>query len=247
VWEARRAREGPRPYEHAHPADAVLGPPGAPVRVAWLGDSLAAGLGVDDVADTPAHTVAAMLERPVEVRMLARPGARTVDVLAHQLPHLPADIDLVVLSVGANDVAASGSRSAYARRLDAILSAIAPVPTIVLSLPDMATADRMPQPLRSLAGARARWFDGARARTAAAHPHVRSVDVASPPPGLTRRSARAHLCADRFHPGPLGYRVWAERIATVAHEILESRSLAGEGDQVPLPHPPVLVGEPQAA
>jgi lysophospholipase L1-like esterase len=116
----------------------------------------------------------------------------------------------------------------------------------------MATADRIPQPLRSLAGARARWFDGARARTAAAHPHVRSVDVASPPPGLTRRSARAHLCADRFHPGPLGYRVWAERIAIVAHEILESPSLespslAGEGDQVPLPLPPVLVGEPQAA
>ena len=55
---------------------------------------------------------------------------------------------------------------------------------------------------------------------ASTHAHVVSVDVASPPPGLSRRAARAHLCADRFHPGPLGYRVWAERIATVAHEVL---------------------------
>ncbi|MDP1820803.1 MAG: hypothetical protein Q8K58_13060 [Acidimicrobiales bacterium] len=38
--------------------------------------------------------------------------------------------------------------------------------------------------------------------------------------GMSRRAARAHLCADRFHPGPQGYRVWAERIATVAHEVL---------------------------
>jgi len=28
------------------------------------------------------------------------------------------------------------------------------------------------------------------------------------------------LCADRFHPGPEGYRVWAERIATACHAVL---------------------------
>jgi lysophospholipase L1-like esterase len=220
AWEARRARRGPRPYEQAHPADGPLGPLGTAVRITWLGDSLAAGLGVDDVADTPAHTVARMLERPVEVRMLAVPGARTTDVIARQLPWLDRGTDLVVISVGANDVAARGSRDEYAARLDDILAALAPIPTIVLSLPDMATADRMAEPLRSLAGARARWFDAARARVVAAHPHARSVDVASPPAGLTRREARAHLCADRFHPGPQGYRVWAERIAAVAHAAL---------------------------
>jgi lysophospholipase L1-like esterase len=220
VWEARRARGGPRPYEQALSADAVVGPPGAPVRVTWLGDSLAAGLGADDVADTPAHTVARMLERPVEVRMLAVPGARVEDVLRQQLPLLDRATDLVVVSVGANDVATGTAREAYAARLDTLLAAVAPTPTIVLSLPDMAMPDRLAEPLRTLAGLRARWFEAARQRVVATHPHARSVDVASRPVGMTRRVARTHLCADHFHPGPQGYRVWAERIALVADRLL---------------------------
>ncbi len=233
MWEARRARRGPRPYEHALVADGVVGPPGEPVRVTWMGDSLAAGLGADHLDDTPAHAVARMLDRPVEVRMLAVPGARAADVLERQLPRLSRDSDLVVLCVGANDVASADPRATYAARLDQILAALAPIPTIVLSLPDMATADRMAEPLRSLAGARCRWFEAGRARVAAAHPHVRSVDVASPPAGLTRRAARAHLSADRFHPGAEGYRVWAERIATIAGELLPGPSPA-PGPAVPL-------------
>jgi lysophospholipase L1-like esterase len=225
AWEARHARQGPRPYETALPADGRLGPPGTPIRVTWLGDSLAAGLGVDDVADTPAHAVARLLDRPVEVTMLAVPGARASHVLAEQLPRLGPDTDLVILSVGANDVASSCSREHYAGVVDRLLTAIAPIPTVMLSLPDMATADRMAEPLRTLAGARARWFEAARARVAAGHAHVRSVDVATPPPGMSRRALRAFLSADRFHPGPHGYRWWAERIATTAHDLLPALEL----------------------
>lgn len=221
AWEARRARSGPRPYDQALAADGHLGSPGDGVRITWLGDSLAAGLGVDHVEDTPAHVVARMLERPVELSVLAVPGARTLDVLAHQLPRLQhGAADLVVVCVGANDVASAGSRRAYASAYDALLRALAPLPTVALTLPDMATPDRMAEPLRTLAGARARWFEQARAAVAERHPHVVSVDIAARPAGLSRVGARAHLCADRFHPGPQGYRVWGERIAHVAHHLL---------------------------
>ena len=37
---------------------------------------------------------------------------------------------------------------------------------------------------------------------------------------MSRRELRAFLSADRFHPGPHGYRWWAERIATTAHALL---------------------------
>ena len=224
TWEARIARRGPRPYEVALPADGLLGPPGAPVRVAWLGDSLAAGLGADDVEETPARLVARMLERPVDLTVLAVPGSRAVDVVRDQLPKLDPATDLVVLSIGANDVASSGSRAEYVAALHRILAETDPIPTVVLSLPDMAMPDRIPQPLRAVAGARARWFEAGRARVAAAHPHVRSVDVASRPAGMTRYAARAYLSADRFHPGAEGYRCWAERIATACHALLEERS-----------------------
>jgi lysophospholipase L1-like esterase len=226
-WEAQRARGGERPYLDPLPSSGLvglgLGP--RPTRITWLGDSLAAGLGCDHVTDTPAHLTARLLERAVEVAMLAVPGAKVADVIEAQLPRLDRSSDLVVVSVGANDVASSTSRRQYATLLHLLLRDLAPLPTVALSLPDMAMPDRMAQPLRSIAGARARWFEAARARVADAHPHVTSVDIASRPPGLSRRAGRALLCSDRFHPGPDGYRLWAERIATTCHALLEPQAL----------------------
>lgn len=223
-WEAGRARRGPRPYETALAADALIGGDGrAAVRIAWLGDSLATGLGCDHVADTPAHLVARMLERPVEVRMLAVPGSRACHVLDEQLPRLRGDEDLVVVCVGANDVAGGTGRTRYAEQLHAVLAAVAPTPTILLSLPDMGMPDRLAQPLRGIAGAGARWFDAARRQVAAAHDHVHCVDIARRPATVSRRQGRQMLCADRFHPGPEGYRIWAERIADACDLLLENR------------------------
>jgi lysophospholipase L1-like esterase len=162
-----------------------------------------------------------MLERAVDVAVLAVPGSRAVHVREEQVPTLDRDVDVVVVCVGANDVASSTSRQQYAIELDAILTDLAPLPTIVLSLPDMAVADRMAQPLRFLAGLRARWFEAARAEVAARHPHVTSVDIASRPRAVSRRAARRLLCADRFHPGGEGYRMWAERISMACDRLLE--------------------------
>lgn len=226
AWQLRRARNGPRPYQEALVGSGLVGaalqvPGQRPTRIAWLGDSLAAGLGCDDVADTPAHLTARLLERAVEVTVLAVPGSRTVHVIDDQLPQLDRSVDLIVLCVGANDVASSARRRQYGVDLDAILTATAPIPTIVLSLPDISMADRIAEPLRTLAGVRARWFDAARARVVAAHVHAASVDIARRPDGVSRTAGRSMLCADRFHPGPQGYRVWAERIAAVCHQLLE--------------------------
>ncbi len=233
AWEARRARAEDCPFVEALPGTGAIGRGlrGDVLRVTWLGDSLAAGLGCEHVDDTPARLSARLLERPVEVRMLAVPGARTIDVLEHQLPLVTGRVDLVVLCVGANDVASPTSRATYARRVDEILRRLAPTPVVMLTLPDMSMPDRMAEPLRSVAGARARWFEAARARVAAHHPHVTSVDIASRPDGLTRKAGRALLCADRFHPGPSGYRLWAERIATAVDGLLSS------ADPVPQPGP----------
>ncbi len=224
AMQARRARGGDKPFIDALPGSGLVGAGlgDRPVRITWLGDSLAAGLGCDDLVDTPAHLTARLLERSVDVSMLAVPGSRIVHVLEEQLPLVDPASDLVVLCVGANDVAAATSRARYAVQLDAVLTRLAPTPVVLLTLPDMAMADRIGQPLRSLAGAAARWYDVARARVAAQHSHVVCVDIASRPAGLSRKAGRVMLCADRFHPGPEGYRVWAERIATACHQILES-------------------------
>ena len=236
AWEARRARGGERPYTEALDGTARLGGglTGAPLRVTWIGDSLAAGLGCDDVADTPAHLSARLLERAVDVTMLAVPGSKASDVIERQLDHVDPYTDVVVLCVGANDVASSTPRNLYARQVDEILTALAPIPVLMMTLPDMAMPDRMAEPLRSLAGARARYFEIARAKVAARHDHVVSVDIASRPAGLSRRAGRLMLCADRFHPGAEGYRLWAERIADALSIVLEPPVSAFHPSQVTL-------------
>lgn len=225
AWQARRATRGGRPYGSALDGTASVGSSlaGDPIQITWIGDSLAAGLGCDDVADTPAHLSAHLLERAVEVTMLAALGSKASDVIADQLEHVQPRTDIVVLCVGSNDVASSVARRVYATQVDYILTALAPTPVVMLTLPDMTMPDRMAQPLRSLAGVRARYFEAARARVAARHDHVMSVDIASRP-GLSRGAGRRLLCADRFHPAAEGYRLWAERIATACSTILESQA-----------------------
>ena len=228
AFQIHRAKTAPRPYVEALPADGLIGelgdagePGHPPVRVVWVGDSLAAGLGVDVVDDTPAHLVARMLDRPVDLTVLAVPGHTSADVIEHQLPSLLVrDADLVILCVGANDVAQMKKRSRYRAQLDGILGAVAPTPTVMLSLPDMGMPDRLAQPLRFLAARRGRWFERARAKVVAGHPHAVSVDVATRPPEMSRKVGRAMLCADKFHPGPEAYRIWAERIAEGCRTVL---------------------------
>lgn len=88
-------------------------------------------------------------------------------------------------------------------------------------MPDITMADRIGQPVRWLAGRRARYFDAARRRVTDRHPHAITADVATMPADLSRDAGRELLCADRFHPGPQVYRIWADRITTAARQLME--------------------------
>lgn len=197
-----------------------------PLRVVWLGDSLAAGLGADDPADTPALATAEALRMDCHISVLAVPGAKMADVLDTQIPALVSldapetRPDLVVIAVGANDVSAVTPRADFVADLHHVLTACHPTPVLLLSLPDIGCATRLGQPLRTVAAARARWLDRAQRSTAARFDNVVRVDIASLPPGVTRAQARTMLCADRFHPSGAGYRVWADRIAAAAAGIV---------------------------
>jgi len=240
----RTMRTAARPWTAAPSADGWYPGVGSPVRIAWLGDSVAAGLGADRAVDTPAAFVAGELARPCRVHVLAVVGAAVHDVAREQLPALEGLFlrgrppDLVVLSVGANDVAAGTSRRAFARTLDEVLEACGTVPVLLLSIPDVRCAALLPQPLRSVAAARARQLDRV-SRRVAGRRGVHRVDISSLPHGWSRRDAEALLSADRFHPAGPGYQVWGERIATAAAEVLESSA----GELTALVDEPAGLGE----
>ncbi|MFC7470338.1 SGNH/GDSL hydrolase family protein [Actinomadura keratinilytica] len=135
-------------------------PPLEPLRFLMLGDSTAAGQGVHRSRQTPAALLAsglaAVAERPVELRNVAVPGARSDD-LDRQVSLALADggwvPDVCVLMVGANDVthrmAATESVRLLASAVRRLRTAGAEV--VVGTCPDLGTIEPVYQPLRWLA------------------------------------------------------------------------------------------------
>ena len=213
VLELERARRHPKLVELDHVLDGDVGPDGEPLRVVWLGDSTAAGVGADTVEGALPRQVAMALDRPVRLRVLARSGARLRDVVAQQLPQV-ADLeerpDLVIVSVGANDVVHLTRRGTFRQQYASLLHALAGTRVVVLGIPDMASALVLAQPLRAVVGARARGVDRWIRSTAASFPDVHHIDIAKRP---RTTKAADYLSADRYHPNEAGYGLWASIVA----------------------------------
>lgn len=142
-------------YGHAYD---VPGEP--PLRLTMLGDSTAAGQGVHRAGQTPgallASGLAAVAERPVELRNVALPGARSDDLerqvgLVLSSPHPVPDI--CVIMVGANDVTHRMPPTQSVRCLAAAVRRLrtAGAEVVVGTCPDLGTIEPVQQPLRWLA------------------------------------------------------------------------------------------------
>ncbi|MEV7524040.1 SGNH/GDSL hydrolase family protein [Streptomyces sp. NPDC091371] len=134
-----------------------------PLRLAMLGDSTAAGLGVRRARQTPAALLAsglaAVAERPVELRNVAVSGAMSDD-LDRQVGLLidgpdgerPAP-DVCVIMIGANDVTRRMPPTQSVRHLTSAVRRLrmAGAEVVVGTCPDLGTIEPVYQPLRWLA------------------------------------------------------------------------------------------------
>lgn len=192
-------------------ADGVYGAgSGTPVRFAVLGDSMAAGLGVDDPADLPGVVLATGLAEevgaPVRLETHAISGSTTRD-LSVQVDRVLADPpDVALVIIGANDVTARLSVPVSAALLGAQVRRLraAGVGVVVGTCPDLGTVRPIGEPLRSVARtwsrglARAQrveveWAGGVAVPLGdllAAEFHARRVD---------------YFSRDQFHPSAAGY------------------------------------------
>ncbi|MYS89741.1 MULTISPECIES: SGNH/GDSL hydrolase family protein [Streptomyces] len=159
----RRVGNGTSP--HVPNADGLYGrtytgPADAPLRLTMLGDSTAAGQGVHRAGQTPgallASGLAALAERPVELRTVATPGARSDD-LDRQVALVLSDPgpvpDICVIMVGANDVTHRMPPTRSVRHLSSAVRRLrtAGSEVVVGTCPDLGTIEPVQQPLRWLA------------------------------------------------------------------------------------------------
>jgi lysophospholipase L1-like esterase len=218
------ARRGPVLDGEPLRLDGPVGPlTGTALRVVWLGDSTAAGVGVDDPGDALPVVVARELGVAVDLTVLAVSGARVADVVDEQLPAVAAlEPDVVLVSVGANDVTHLTSRDDLADRYRQLVGGLPDRAAVVLlGVPDMGSVPRLAQPLRAVAGFRGRQLDEV-VREVARDVGATYVPIARATGPAFRREPDRMFAADEYHPSAAGYRLWADAV------IAATPSLAGD-------------------
>ena len=182
------------------------------LRVLILGDSSAAGVGVDHQDEALLGQLTDRLSSyaTVDYKLLAVTGARTGDVLGwvDQLPSVPFDV--VVVALGVNDVTKGVSLRKWLRQtaslLDRLVTDFDARYVFVSGLPPMRDFPLLPQPLRWVLGRQADRFDRA------LHAMVETRDDATRIT-IDMRLNEGNMSADGFHPGADVYAAWADEVA----------------------------------
>jgi lysophospholipase L1-like esterase len=217
--EAKLARRAIGPAQQVPPrADGLFGerfavPGQRPLRFAMLGDSTAAGYGVERPEQTPgallAEALVAHTGRPVLLSSQARVGAQS-DRLAEQVDALLADgpdeaPQLAAIVIGANDVTHRAPAHEAAAQLGEAVARLraAGCEVVVGTCPDLGTIRPVQPPLRWLAR---RW--SRRLALLQGHAVTKAGGCSVPMGALLGPEFAANrdlFGPDRFHPSVEGY------------------------------------------
>ena len=219
-------------------ADGIWGAGGGlPIRLAVLGDSSAAGLGVDDAMATPAVLLAAGLSevagRPVRLFNVAVVGARSSDLVGQVDRVAPERPDIAMIMIGINDVTGRVRPADSVRELSAGVTRLREIGCegVVGTCPDLGTVKPVLQPLRHLARMWCRQLAAAQtiAVVEAGGRTVSLGDILGP-----EFDARPEelFSPDRFHPSAEGY---AAAAAVVLPSVCAALGIWPEEDLPPLP------------
>jgi lysophospholipase L1-like esterase len=207
----RVRRETPELPAPPGPREGVRGE-GPPLRLLVLGDSAGEGVGAATQDEALAGRIVARLEKRyrVEWRVIARTGATTASTIRHLERIERFDTDVVVTSLGVNDVTGDVGPALFLERnatLCALLRGKFGAKMIVASgLPPMHRFPALPQPLRWYLGERARELDRALAKALPDGKGAEHLPFADELDGM-------HMATDGFHPGPAVYEKWGEATA----------------------------------
>lgn len=200
----------------------------AALHVVALGDSVAAGVGVDRGVDTIAGRLAFRLADegdPVSWAIHARGGLTAVGVTALlERPDVAGDLaeaDAVVVSVGVNDLLRLRRLAWWRRDLEILLArviAVSGAEVVLLGMPPMAAFSSLPGPVRALLGRLAGRMDDV-GREVAGRCDVQHLAL---PVGLLL--ADGAFAADGFHPSAQSHDQLAEVVASVLPDLTTGAS-----------------------
>ncbi len=187
---------------------------GPPVRLLILGDSAAAGVGVSTQHEALSGKLVSELAPTFRVcwKLIAKTGYKANDVLS-LIEGMPReDVDVVVTSIGVNDVTHGTGRKKWISLQNQIIRTLESKfharHILLSSLPPMHLFPALPQPLRWCLGMRAKGFNNTLKELAKDRDHCEFVSIEFP---LEKR----YMATDGFHPGAFAYTAWSRHLASI--------------------------------
>lgn len=186
---------------------------GPPLKMMILGDSAAAGVGAKEQQDALSGQLSSRLSKAFRLswKLIARTGETTDSIHALLDEESSEDYDVIVVSLGVNDVTSGKSCRAFISQTKALIHRLdarySPQQIVFTGLPPMGHFPALPNPLRWYLGRQSQRFDRALEKTVKEFDCDYFKQDMTPDPEL--------IADDGFHPGPPVYSLWAEGIANL--------------------------------
>ncbi|MBN7771651.1 SGNH/GDSL hydrolase family protein [Marinobacter daepoensis] len=215
LYQGKRTRRvTPRLPEASGACSGQYGEGSPAFRLLVLGESTAAGVGVESHAQGLASQLALNLHQrtglAISWHTIGVNGIRLGDLLRKLASTELPEADAVLLSMGVNDTTGFTPRFRFRRSLKALRATTATrysAPITLLSVPPMEKFTALPAPLRQMMGWRARQLDKVYQALAASAPadfrYLTYPTVENP----------ALLARDGYHPSEQGYSTIAQALA----------------------------------
>jgi lysophospholipase L1-like esterase len=185
---------------------------GVPLRLLFLGDSAAAGVGVETQDDAlVGHTVRRLHDRfCVSWKLEAFTGATTRTIIERLKTVEPEPFATVALSLGVNEVTHGRRVTTWLAELDELAHLLrkkfSAQRMIWSGVPSMHEFPALPQPLRWYLGSRASLLDCVLRTWVEAQKDCEFIAVPASGYG-------SMMAEDGFHPGPKVYELWGAAVA----------------------------------
>lgn len=189
---------------------------GKPLSILIVGDSAAAGVGVDHQEDALTGAILSQLQQDYQIRwkLQAKSGDTTSNVI-RVLEKIPAEhYDVVVTSVGVNDVTKLIPADVWIKKqqklYQAIESRFSPELIIAAGVPPMNMFPALPNPLAWLFGryAKAMNFELEKFVSKKANMQWIEYDIKQ------YQALNLEMAQDGFHPSKEVYTLWGQEVAT---------------------------------
>lgn len=248
LWVRKRTLKLP---EAAHPDRGEYGDRNPAISILGIGDSVIAGVGVDNLEDAltaqVAKSTSERIGRQVSWRIEGKQGDRVADLLAKYARAVPGvgsgplfsesgeligqEVpggmlpDYVIVSIGVNDVSHLTSLTRWHFEVTQLIAELREkfsVPILFLGIPPMGKFPALAHPLKFALGVRAAMLDQTIQRAAELLTDVYWLNT-------NKFFNQGHIALDGYHPSVSGCQILGEKIAEKLLE-LESTQVVAKGD-----------------